>query len=285
LHVVRSIRLPCVAEDDSFVSITSAEDRGMKEREVDELRPEYDFTAADFRGAVRGKYAARYGEADSEKTVDEPARPMKITAIEPQRLHPERVNVHVDGAFRLGLSAELVLAEPLRVGDEVDEARLAELQAKDQTWKARDAALSLLSYRARTSVELKRRLKRKGFDDEVAAATVERLDRLGVVDDAAFAESFVRDRVRLKPRGPRRLVGELRAKGVDDDTARAAVAGVMEREEATELDLALAAAARWKPRAGEEPARARARLQAFLARRGFGGDAVRAVLREKLGEP
>jgi hypothetical protein len=41
---------------------------------------------------------------------------MKITAILPQRLHPERVNVHVDGEFRLGLAAELVLAEPLRVG-------------------------------------------------------------------------------------------------------------------------------------------------------------------------
>jgi len=209
---------------------------------------------------------------------------MKITAIQPQRLHPERVNVHVDGAFRLGLSVELVLAEALRVGDEVDEARLAALEGKDQTWKARDAALSLLSYRARTTVELKRRLKRKGFDDEVAAATVERLDQLGVVDDAAFAESFVRDRVRLKPRGPRRLAGELRAKGVDDDTARAAIAEVMEREEATEEDLARAAAARWKPRAGEHAARARARLQGFLARRGFGGDAVRAVLREKLGE-
>jgi regulatory protein len=207
---------------------------------------------------------------------------VKITAIEPQRLHPERVNVHVDGAFRLGLSAELVLGEPLRVGDEVSEARLAELEARDQTWKARDAALSLLSYRARTSVELKRRLKRKGFDEEVSTATVERLDRLGVVDDAAFAESFVRDRVRLKPHGVRRLGQELRAKGVDEDTARAAIAGVMEHEGATELDLARAAAARWKPRAAEEPARARARLQAFLARRGFGGDAVRIVVAEKL---
>lgn len=208
---------------------------------------------------------------------------MKITAIEPQRLHPERVNVHVDGAFRLGLSAELMLGERLRVGDEVDDARLAELEAKDQTWKARDAALSLLSYRARTSVELKRRLKRKGFDDEVAASTVERLDRLGVVDDAAFAESFVRDRVRLRPHGVRRLGQELRAKGVDEDTARAAIAEVMEREGATEMDLARAAAARWRPRAGEDAVRARARLQAFLARRGFGGDAVRAVVREKLG--
>jgi len=209
---------------------------------------------------------------------------VKITAVEPQRLHPERVNVHVDGAFRLGLSAELVLGERLRVGDEIDDARLAELEARDQAWKARDTALSLLSYRARSAAELQRRLRRKGFGDAVSASTVERLDEIGVVDDAAFAESFVRDRVRLKPRGTRRLAGELRAKGVDDDTARAAIAEVMEREEATEVDLARAAAARWKPRAGEDPARARARLQGFLARRGFGGDAVRAVLREKLGE-
>lgn len=207
---------------------------------------------------------------------------MKISAIEPQRLHTERVNVHVDGAFRLGLSAELVLAERLRVGDEIDDARLAELEARDQTWKARDAALSLLSYRARSAAELRRRLKRKGFDETVADETVGRLDELGMVDDAAFAESFVRDRVRLKPRGPRRLVGELRAKGVDADTARVAIAEVMAREEATEVDLARAAAARWRPRPGEEPARTRARLHAFLARRGFGGDAIRAILSERL---
>jgi SOS response regulatory protein OraA/RecX len=54
----------------------------------------------------------------------------------------------------------------------------------------------------------------------------------------------------------------------------------MEREEATELDLARAAAARWRPRAGEDPARARARLHAFLARRGFGGEAIRAAAAE-----
>jgi len=264
--------------------MTSQNDEAVNtESSDDELRSEYEFTAEDVRRGVRGKYAARYEEAVFTERMDESPGRMKITAIQPQRLHPERVDVHVDGAFRLGLSAELVLAEPLRVGDEVDEARLAELEAKDQSWKARDAALSLLSYRARTAVELKRRLKRKGFDDDVSAATVERLDRLGVVDDAAFAESFVRDRVRLRPHGMHRLGQELRAKGVDEDVARAAIAEVMEREGATELDLARAAAARWKPRAGEEPARARARLQGFLARRGFGGDTVQDVVREKLG--
>lgn len=207
---------------------------------------------------------------------------MKITAILPQPLHPERVNVHVDGAFRLALAAELVLAEPLRVGDEVDDARLAALEEKDGAWKARDAALSLLSHRARSAAELTRRLRRKGFDGEVAEETVGRLGELGMVDDAAFAESFVRDRVRLRPQGKRRLASELRARGVDAETASAAIGEVMEGENATELDLARAAAARWKPRPGEDPARARRRLHGFLARRGFGGDAVRAVLREKL---
>jgi regulatory protein len=208
---------------------------------------------------------------------------MKITAIVPQQFHPERVNVFVDGAFRLGLAAEPVLAEPLRVGDEVDDACLAALEAKDGGWKARDAALSLLSHRARSAAELTRRLRRKGYGDEVAEETVGRLGELGMVDDAAFAESFVRDRVRLRPQGKRRMASELRARGVDAETASAAIGEVMAREDATELDLARAAAARWKPRPGEDPARARRRLHAFLARRGFGGDAVRAVLSEKLG--
>ena len=210
---------------------------------------------------------------------------MKITKIEAQRLNPERVNVYVDGTFRLGLAAELVLAEGLRVGDEVDEARLAELEARDASFKAKDAALSLLSYRARTAAELTRRLKRKGYGEEVAEETVDRLGELGMVDDAAFAESFVRDRVRLRPQGRRRMKGELRAKGVDAETAEAAIAEVMAGEETCEVELARAAAARWKPRSGEEPAAARRRLHGFLARRGFGGDAVRTVLREKIPDP
>jgi regulatory protein len=207
---------------------------------------------------------------------------MRITAIQPQKLNAERVNVHVDGEFRLALAAELVLTEGVRVGDEVDEGRLAELAAKDGAWKARDAALSLLSHRARSAAELKRRLVRKGVDGETAEKTVDRLDELGMVDDAAFAESFARDRVRLRPRGRTRIARELRAKGVDADVAREAIDGAMEAEGTTDLDLARQAAARWKPRAGEEPRRARNRLHAFLARRGFGGEVIRTIVRERI---
>lgn len=208
---------------------------------------------------------------------------MKITAIEPQKNNPDRVNVHVDGAFRLALGAEIAWGAHLHVGDAVTEAQIAELERKDQAWKAREAALHLLAFRPRTRAELRQRLLRKEFPEEVVDGCLEGLDEAGLIDDDAFAQMFIRDRVRLKPRGRRRLAQELRAKGVDGETAHGAIAEVFEHEEVSETELAREAAAKWSPRAGEERMKAKQRLYAFLARRGFGGDAIREVMDELLG--
>lgn len=205
---------------------------------------------------------------------------MKITAIRAQRRARERLNVHVDGEFRLALAREVVLRRGLRAGVEITEAEISELETEDVAWKAREASFTLLSYRPRTARELQRRLERKEFPEDVARATVEDLRTRGLVDDAAFAESFVRDRVRMRPRGRRRLVQELRAKGVDLEAADSAISRVLEGEGASELDLARRAAARWSPRDGEDPRSARRRLHGLLARRGFGSDAIRTVMDE-----
>lgn len=205
---------------------------------------------------------------------------MKITAIEPQKNHPDRVNVHVDGAFRLALGAEIAWGAHLHVGDEVTEALLADLERQDRLWKAREAALVLLSYRPRTEQELRRRLREKEFPEEVVEECLAGLEGIGLVDDSAFATVFVRDRVRFKPRGRRRLAQELRAKGVDMDTAHEAITGVFEDAEVSETDLAREAAAKWSPKAGEDPMKAKQRFYAFMARRGFGSEAIREVMEE-----
>jgi regulatory protein len=207
---------------------------------------------------------------------------MKITAIEPQTRNPERVNLSIDGAFRLALPAELVYSVPLRVGDVVTEEQLREWEVRDQRWRAREAALNLLSFRPRTAVELQRRLREKGFDPEIASDCIAELTDRGLIDDASFAQSFIRDRIRFRPRGAQRLLQELRTKGVDWETARATVSEVWEKEEVSEMDLARQAAAKWYPRAGESQLRARRRLYNFLARRGFSADAVRQVVDEIL---
>lgn len=207
---------------------------------------------------------------------------MKITAIEHQKHDPDRVSVFVDAEFRMGVSVEIAHAAHLRVGDEVTEGRLAEVERRDRGWQAREAALHLLAVRPRAAVELARRLRMKGYEPEVTDEVIERLRELGMIDDAAFAETVVRDRVRLRPSGARRLVSELRAKGVDEGVAREAIRDTLEGEGTNERELALRAAEKWRTRPGEERDRARRRLQGFLARRGFGGETIREVIDELL---
>ena len=208
---------------------------------------------------------------------------VRITALEPRRRSPDIIEVRLEGAPRLVLPAEVVLGAGLRVGDEIDAAQLAALQEREREAQARQAALNLLAYRPRSAAELLQRLREKGHAEADARAAVERMDALGLIDDTRFAESYVRDRVRLRPHGKRRLQQELRRKGVDPETAGEVIGEVLEGEGVSELDLARRAAAKWRPRSGEEPAAARRRLLGFLARRGFGGDAVAAVLAERLG--
>lgn len=207
---------------------------------------------------------------------------MRITSIEPQAHHPERVNVHVDGAFRFAVAVELAYEVPLRRDDEITEELIRELEERDARWKAREAALNLLSFRQRTASEMRRRLLDKGYGVETAEECVAELVARGLIDDASFAHSFVRDRVRLRPRGAQLLMRELRTKGVDGETARHTVSEVLDAEQVSEVDLARQAAARWAERPGEARLRARRRLFNFLARRGFGGDAIREVVAEKL---
>lgn len=209
---------------------------------------------------------------------------MRITRIEPQRHAPERVSLHVDGEFRLGAAAEVVRSLGIHEGDTIDEARLAELERSDRGWQARDAALHLLAVRPRSAAELARRLARKGYAAEEVEPVIERLRELGMMDDAAFAGMVARDRVRLRPQGKRRILGELRAKGVDEETARAAITDALEGEATDEAELARRAAAKWRPRAGEDAASARRRLYGHLARRGFDGEVTRTVVDEVLGE-
>ncbi|HYR06980.1 MAG TPA: regulatory protein RecX [Longimicrobium sp.] len=205
---------------------------------------------------------------------------MKITALPPQKHDPDRLSVFVDGELRMGLSTEIALAANLRVGQAVDEAGLLELERRDRGWQAREAALRLLAVRPRSAAELLRRLRMKGYEPEIGEEVIARLRDLGMIDDAAFAGMLVRDRVRLKPQGARRLANELRAKGVDEEIAHTAIRETMEGEDMDERELARRAAEKWSPRAGEEPASARRRLHGYLARRGFDSDVILEVLDE-----
>src|SRR6516164_7249575 len=83
--------------------------------------------------------------------------------------------------------------------------------------QARALCLRLLTARARTRSELAAQLTKRGYSDDVSTTVLDRLAGVGLVDDADFAEQWVRSRRRNAGKGKRALAAELRNKGVDDD--------------------------------------------------------------------
>lgn len=151
---------------------------------------------------------------------------------------------------------------------------------KDPVAQAREICLRLLTARPRTRAELHAALVRKGIEAEVADRVLGRLNEVGLVDDAGFAEQWVRSRHTYQGVARRALSAELRRKGVDDPVAAEAVAAVdSESEEARARDLVRK---RLRAMSGVDELTAIRRLVGMLARKGYTEGMAYRVVREEL---
>jgi regulatory protein len=123
--------------------------------------------------------------------------------------------------------------------------------------------------RARTRSELEGQLTKRGYPDDISAKVLDRLAHVGLVDDADFAEQWVRSRRINAGKGKRALAAELRNKGVDNEVITAALADIdagAERQRAEQL--VRDKLRREKLQDGDDTKVAR-RLVGMLARRGY----------------
>lgn len=150
----------------------------------------------------------------------------------------------------------------------------------------REACLQLLSVRPRSRAELARRLQRKGFDFADVEPVLDRLTEVELVDDAAFARTWVRSRHTHSGRGRRALAAELRLKGVAPavvDAALAQVDDAAEEERARALVRKRVRALTGHPGAHPDASVLARKLVAMLARRGYGQELALRVVRAELG--
>lgn len=203
---------------------------------------------------------------------------MRVTAIErPPR--KRRYDVRIDDARVVPLSREVLAAANLRVGQELDDSRVAELEAAEARHTAMTAALRLLSYRQRSEREMWDALRSRRIPEAIAGETLDRLRQLRLLDDQAFAEAWTESRQRNSPRGRRMLLAELAQKGIEREVAQASAAEI--DEEAAALR---AGRKRSRTFGGLEFREFRRRLGNFLARRGFGYDVCEATIRQLWAE-
>lgn len=136
--------------------------------------------------------------------------------------------------------------------------------------QARDACLRLLTVRARTRAELAGQLAKRGYPEDVSDRVLDRLEQVGLVDDADFAEQWVRSRRANAGKGRRALIAELRTKGVDSDIIEATLADDEPGAERARAERMVADKLRREKLTGGDDAKLARRLVGMLARRGYG---------------
>lgn len=147
---------------------------------------------------------------------------------------------------------------------------------------ARQIALRQLTMAPRSRKQLEDKLAQKGCDEEVARAVLDRLEQVGLIDDAAFARTLVRSRQETRGLAPRALTQELRRKGVADDLIQEALADI---EPDDQVDRARALVdKRLRTMGGLDRQVQTRRLAGFLARKGYDSSVAFRVINEALSE-
>ncbi|MBQ7373661.1 MAG: RecX family transcriptional regulator [Clostridia bacterium] len=151
-----------------------------------------------------------------------------ITDIKPQQKTPTRCNIFLNNLFYCGLELETVMKFRLKVGQEIEEEKLDEIQCDSERLKATERALTFLSNRAKTKRQVKEYLQKKGYTEKTVSAVLEKLIEYKYVSDENYAEDYVR--VYSNKKGKRLIAMELKQKGVSDEDMQSALNSIENEE-------------------------------------------------------
>lgn len=207
---------------------------------------------------------------------------MKITAISMQKRDNNRVNVSVDGKYRFSLDAYQLIDLGVRVGREYDEVELIALEHESQFGKVYGRALEYCLMRLHSAREMRDYLYRKtrftrdklgqikpGVVPEITARVFDRLTEKGYIDDYKFAHSWVENRSLVKGVSQRKLIAELRVKGINGAIIDQVI-GESQRNDSEEIQKIIT---KKRARYPDEQ-----KFIAYLARLGFGYDEIKQAL-------
>ena len=195
---------------------------------------------------------------------------MKILSVTRQRRRLYRLEL--EGCDPVEVDVTTFDESPYQEGGDLTEEQLHTLLATSQYNRARERALYLLGLRDYACKELEQKLYTEA-SPETAAAVVERLRQVGLLNDERYAARLAHSLSESKHYPHRRIEQELRRRGVDPWMAQTAAEAV----DGEDYEQALALLQKKYYNKLNDPD-SRRRVIAALARRGFGYGAIRRAL-------
>lgn len=147
---------------------------------------------------------------------------------------------------------------------------------------ARQIVLKALAMGPRSRAQLEQKLAQRDVPAKVAAALLDRLTEVGLVDDEAYAQMLVRTQQAGRGLAKRAIARELRTKGIDDDLAEEALASIADEDERDRARSLVDKKLRAMHGLGVQVQTRR--LAGMLARKGYSPSLIYTVIREAIAD-
>lgn len=204
-------------------------------------------------------------------------KPDVITSIEKQK-KPGRYSLYINDHYSFSVDEQVLIDFMLRKGQQISKELQDQLLAADRLQQAYQLALTYISYQLRSEREVRDRLSQEQISESQLESIIDKLKRLSVVDDLAFAQSFVRTKASINRHGPQQIKMKLFQKGVDESTIDLALE---EYGKDQQQDNARYWADKQKKKyKGDSSLQAEQKLKQFLMQKGFSPAIIQSLGQE-----
>lgn len=201
-----------------------------------------------------------------------------ITKITTQKRSSKRLNVYLNDEYGFSVGEDIYVKYHLHKGQQLSKEKIATIIEADDLQRAYLLAIHFLSYRMRSTAEVRTYLQKKELDEQTIATIIDRLLSEKLLNDSEFAIVFVRDRMNRSTKGPILIKKELAEKGISHQHFDGAF---LQYDD----DLQVMNALKWAEKEINKQrkysfTKLKGQLQTKLRQRGFSTDIIQQVIEQ-----
>ncbi len=144
---------------------------------------------------------------------------MTITSVEKNKRNREMISIYIDGDYSFSIPEEDYLRLGLYEKTDITQEEIDNIKININKRNAKSKAIRYLSLKLLTEMELFVKLQTKGYDEDIINDVIVDLKSMGYINDRIYAQKFVYERLKLKPKSKRMLKIELERKGISEHIA------------------------------------------------------------------
>ena len=197
-----------------------------------------------------------------------------------------KIILNFDELERLEIYYDVYLNFSLFKGDDITSKEIDKIKITNAEFEVKNSAFRYLSNRSHSALELKTKLKKKGFDSEIIETVILELKDKKYLNDFTFAENFVRNRVERRKEGIVKITSELYKKGITREIIAEVTESISENPKNYEnaFELGKSKFEKIQKRGETDKNKIKSKLFNFLRGRGFTSDVIFEVINKLVEE-